>query len=448
MSSALTLRSASERPDVGEADPLARAVLDSLSPVGLALGGLYIVLAPAHLVVLDEPIAATMAATALVSGLACLALGLHWRIYPPDQLRARPLLALLLGIALGNSAFHMALDPDPHQTTNFALIAIGSGCLVLSHRWLASLLTVNALCWAWLASFAPPAADWGHFLAFLLMANGLAVAIHLVRLWNLKGLADAAAESRGAEAALRAQQEQLHHAARLGTLGELAAALAHELRQPLAAIVNYARGCSRRLDAPPPIDVPALQEAQDEICQQAERASEILGALWSFARKGEPKREWVDLDHVVRDVLRLVEAEMHEHDVLVRWQADAAGTWVHADAIQVTQVLVNLVRNGIEAVAESPGGERALSIETRIAGAGSVEVAVRDTGAGLAADLREQLFEPFTTTKPHGLGLGLSISRRIVEAQGGTIGVEPNQGGGSVFRFTLPGRQGGPAHGP
>jgi signal transduction histidine kinase len=238
------------------------------------------------------------------------------------------------------------------------------------------------------------------------------------------------------EAQARQHQDEVAHAARLTTLGGMAAGLAHELNQPLSAIVSYARGCARRLETGE-IPKAALLEVLEEISAQGLRAGEVLRRIRDFLR-GESRRESVDLNDVVRRALRFAEAEARREDVRIELGLSAEPLRIEVDPIQIEQVILNLVQNGFEVMASNNGAERALAIGTRRLAGDVVEVSVRDTGAGMASDVAERLFDPFFTTKPDGLGLGLSISRTIVEAHGGRLWATPTPGArGTVFRFTL-----------
>jgi len=238
------------------------------------------------------------------------------------------------------------------------------------------------------------------------------------------------------ETQARQHQAEVAHAARLTTLGGMAAGLAHELNQPLAAVVSYARGCARRLESGE-IPKAALLEVLEEISAQALRAGEVLRRIRDFLR-GESHRESVDLNDVVRRALRFAEAEARRADVKIELGLSPEPLRLEVDPIQIEQVILNLVQNGFEVMASNNGTERVLAIGTRRLSGDTVEVSVRDTGAGVPTDVAARLFDPFFTTKPDGLGLGLSISRTIVEAHGGRLWATPTPGArGTVFRFTL-----------
>ena len=239
-----------------------------------------------------------------------------------------------------------------------------------------------------------------------------------------------------AKAALQRRDAELAHLLRVSAMGEMAAQLAHELTQPLGAIANYAAGCRRRMEAMP--GQPAeLIAAVDRIGREALRAGEIIRRLREFVRKAEPRRAPVDVNAVVREVAELVDGEARERGVAVDLSLQPDLPAVEGDAVEIEQVLINLARNALEAMLESPGSTPTLTVETHLHDAATVEVLVRDTGPGLANGAAV-IFEPFHTTKPGGLGMGLAISKTIVEAHGGTLVAAPNPIRGATFRFTLP----------
>jgi two-component system sensor kinase FixL len=243
-------------------------------------------------------------------------------------------------------------------------------------------------------------------------------------------------ERKRIEAEARQRQEQLSYLARLSTMGEMAAGLAHELNQPLAAITNYAKGCARRIagGAGQPAEIVA---ALDKIAAQAMRAGDIIRRLRSLLRKGEVRRELVDVNELVREVAHFLNAEVRGHAVRLELDLAPELPQICVDTIQVEQVLVNLVRNGLEALSGVEGQEREMLLQTS-GTADTLEVAVSDNGAGLSAEIAEKMFDPLFSTKSGSLGMGLSISRSIVDAHGGRLWATANPAGGTTFRFTLP----------
>jgi len=246
-----------------------------------------------------------------------------------------------------------------------------------------------------------------------------------------------------AERELRARQHQVSiaHAARLSTLGGMAAGLAHEIDQPLSAIVAYASGSARRI-RDGDIGVPALLEVVDSIADEALRAGEILRRIRDFVRHGEVTRSRADLNTLVREAAHFAEVEARDLGIALRLALAPEPLAVEVDGIQVEQVILNLVRNGFEAMPDEDGAPREVSIETRSGDDGAVQLVVRDTGTGIPQAVAGRLFEPFFTTKRDGLGLGLPVSRSIVEAHGGRVWVSQNGARGAAFHIALPAARG------
>jgi PAS domain S-box-containing protein len=238
------------------------------------------------------------------------------------------------------------------------------------------------------------------------------------------------------ETAMRAHLDQLAHVLRLGTMGQLASGMAHELNQPLAAIMNYVRACERGLVAGR-IDTESVLTAVRAIGAQATRAADVIKALRALV-KAESSRERGDLSTLVRAALRLLESEASRKGIRICFDAGDESVPVYVDVIQVQQVILNLVQNAFDAIDASGAEARVVYVSIRPAGAGVVEVSVRDTGPGVAHGKEDVVFEDFYTTKPQGLGLGLSISHSLIEAHGGRLWLDRNGGTGACFRFTLP----------
>jgi C4-dicarboxylate-specific signal transduction histidine kinase len=243
-------------------------------------------------------------------------------------------------------------------------------------------------------------------------------------------------EARKAQEALHEAQVQLAHASRVATLGEMSASIAHEVNQPLAAIVANAGAGVRWLTRAPP----EIGEALGTIAQiigEAERASSVVQRIRALAKKADPEMSRLDINRLIDDVLMLVRREALGHRVSLRLDRACGLPLVHGDRVQLQQVIINLVINGIQAMATVADRARTLVIRTQQHDAGAVRVAVRDAGVGVACEDLDRLFGAFYTTKPDGMGMGLSISRSIIEAHGGRIWATRNDGPGMTFQFTV-----------
>jgi len=239
------------------------------------------------------------------------------------------------------------------------------------------------------------------------------------------------------EKRLRDLQAELVHIARFTAMGEMASTLAHELNQPLTAIASYLNGCRRLLAASHDPQAEILSHAVERAADQALRAGEIIRRLRGFVRRGETERAATNLTVLIEEACALALLGAREHGVRVNFAFDNRERWVLVDKIQIQQVVLNLVRNAVEAMQDS--AFRELTISTAVLKTDSVIVCVADTGPGISEAVAAQLFQPFVTTKRHGMGVGLSISRTIVEAHGGHLWMEPNPAGGTMFLFTIKG---------
>ncbi len=240
---------------------------------------------------------------------------------------------------------------------------------------------------------------------------------------------------------------EVAHVSRLSTMGELATEIAHELNQPLTAIASYSDACMRMIKAGT-AELDEISEALEEITAQSERAGTIIRRLRSFVGKQESQYLPLDINELVREVLQLVQVEARWHEVDISLDLGESISPVFADKILIEQVILNLVRNGIDAMNDNQNQACRLTIRTTMPSSAFIEVAVQDTGSGLEAETLDQIFEPFYTTKSSGMGMGLNISRSIIEAHSGHLGATSNPEGGSTFRFVLPtDREGESQHG-
>ncbi len=273
--------------------------------------------------------------------------------------------------------------------------------------------------WTWLA------------LIFVLVLSLVAMVLHV---WRVNRRLDL---SRRYLERARTLEAQFAHAGRVAAIGEMGTVLAHELNQPLAAIVNYAKGCIRRL-ASDEMSPKELATILDRIAAEGNRSAEILRRLRDFIGKRKALHAPADANRIVREATDLAELEARQKAVKLRLELSDGIAPVIADPVQIEQVVLNLVHNAIEAIDNAKWQQREVIVQTQQNPRKGVDVTVRDTGPGLPANGVERMFEPFVSTKPGGMGLGLSISRSIVEAHGGRLRAIPGPGGGATFSFTLP----------
>ena len=227
------------------------------------------------------------------------------------------------------------------------------------------------------------------------------------------------------------------HISRLSTIGELASGISHELNQPLCAILTHTNVCLRTIKTGIK-DTDRFTKNLETIASQTKFAGEIIRRIRGFARKRRSHRTIVDINEVISEVSGFMESDIRHNGIELKLKPAETTPMVLADSVQLKQVLMNLVRNAIEAMENIDAQERRLTIHTSLASGDMLEVAVSDTGVGLLPEASGRMFESFFSTKPNGLGIGLSISRSIIEAHGGTLSAHANTDGGSRFKFTLP----------
>jgi PAS domain S-box-containing protein len=254
---------------------------------------------------------------------------------------------------------------------------------------------------------------------------------------DIEDLKRAEEELRQREVYLREAQAELAHVNRVTTTGQLAASIAHEVAQPVAASVTNANAALRWLAAEPP-DLDETRLALSRIVRDGRRASDILGRIRALVRKAPPRKDQLDINEMITEVLALTRAELRRNRISARTELASALEPIHGDRVQLQQVLLNLILNAIEAMSGAEEGLRNLLITTEEGDANTVRVSVRDTGPGLPPEAHARLFEAFYTTKSSGMGMGLSICRSIVEAHGGRVWATANEPRGAVFQFTLP----------
>ena len=243
-------------------------------------------------------------------------------------------------------------------------------------------------------------------------------------------------ERKRAEEAFRTAQMELAHVTRMATVGEMTASIAHEINQPLGALINNAGACLAWLDA---AKLKEVRNSVELVMDDAQRATEIISRIRALVRKAPPQKDWLDINQVIREVIGLAQSEVQRSHVTLEMRLADDVSLVFADRIQLQQVMLNLMMNAIDAM-NQVSGPRELLISSKADGEGVV-VVVRDSGAGLDSTTLERLFEPFYTTKPQGMGMGLAICRSITEAHGGRLWATTNPDRGASFHFSVPTRE-------
>ena len=245
-------------------------------------------------------------------------------------------------------------------------------------------------------------------------------------------------DRRNAEERAQRHLSDLARVGRITSMGEMASGLAHELNQPLAAIVNHASACLRRLRTAPS-KIESVVESLEAINEQGQRAGQIIRTVRELVSRTGPTKTLVDINEIVRMMVLLITPEATRHDVRIAMKLALDTGAIYASKIELEQVVFNLIRNAVEAIG-NPGAaaQASVSVSTMRGQDGGIEVAVEDCGCGIDVDDIDKLFDPFFTTKIDGIGMGLSISRSVIEAHGGRISVRPNAGKGVTFTFTVP----------
>ena len=301
------------------------------------------------------------------------------------------------------------------------------------HAWPRHVLRISGICVV-LTLFGFLFSNWGHLvdasagrcavsLAAIAITGYLAHTNHIAneRLWQQ-------------EETLRESRNQLAHAARVSTLGELAASIAHEVNQPLAAISANGSAALRWLNRPQP-ELEEVRIAIGRIQADTARASEVITRIRALARRSDPEQQALDLNDVARESAALVRRELKSHKVTLRLALAPGLPPVLGDRVQLQQVIINLLMNGMQAMDSQGGG--GLELATQACAEGGVQLSVADTGPGIASENLGRLFDPFFSTKPDGMGMGLAISRSIIDSHGGRIAATSN-GSGAVLQCTLP----------
>jgi len=312
--------------------------------------------------------------------------------------------------AFGYLMLIMALALTSEFIGSVVLCIVAAGCL--TYFYAPSLLSFRL-------DELEGAATIAAFLAISFFVNGLIIQ----RKWT--------------EAKLLKAQAELAHVTRVTTLGELSASIAHEVNQPLAAVVTNAEACVRWLDRGTP-DLVEARGAAERIIKDGKRASEVIQRIRALSKKADPVKARLDVNNVINETIILVQREVFTHRVSLRTELAPGLPVVRGDRIQLQQVLINLVINGVEAMQPVTDRRRELVIRSRQHEAHQVLVTVKDCGVGFSTENAHKLFNAFFTTKSSGTGMGLSICRSIIEAHGGRLSASGNVGPGATFQFTLP----------
>ena len=242
---------------------------------------------------------------------------------------------------------------------------------------------------------------------------------------------------RQREMLLRTAQTELAHVSRVTTMGELTASIAHEVLQPISAIKGNVRSALEWLANDPP-NLDNVRACLNRITRDNQRAAEVVGRVRALAKGSPPSKTWLDLGSTIHEALALIDREARQHHIAIETELSSGLPSVHGDRVQLEQVILNLALNAFDAMKSTADRPRRLTIKSVADDSGAVLITVQDSGSGIDRQTFEHLFEPFYTTKHHGMGIGLRISRSIIEAHGGRLWAEPNSGSGATFHFMLP----------
>jgi C4-dicarboxylate-specific signal transduction histidine kinase len=362
----------------------------------------------------------------------------------------------------------MVRDPIRRYTLAAAFVSLAFVCTLFLQRFFPYpflfLFFAAVMCSAWFGGagaglfavlvstlivayfFVPPYRSWAitptaisYFVAFI--ASALVVSwLSSARRKTDEELREARdqLEIRVAErtAALMRTQSEVARLSRVLSMGELTASIAHEISQPLTAVVTHGQACLEWLSGSPP-NLEKARQTTERIVREGTRAGVVIDRVRALFRKEAPVKDWTDLNGVIQELTGFLRNEATARRVSMQTQLSPALPHVMADRVQLQQVVMNLILNGMDAMSGTGDGERDLLIRSQKEGGDQVLIAVEDSGSGLAPETAAKIFEPFFTTKPHGIGVGLSISRSIIESHRGRLWASPRPGGGTVFQFTL-----------
>lgn len=452
---------------------LNRSTLDSLKPIALTGGTVYLA---ASITIYFFPVEEHwLPVFLLLMGLAFLGLFVALNQWEVPVRLANLLIAMIAAAGICTCTLMMWLFPEPRQTTNFMLLVIAAGALILSTQWLAVIIATCCLIWLNLAWGAPQSALWVHYGFSLFVAVILAATIHFVRRRTLRRLEihrimdqvrkdrleiallvvrlheeeirllneqleqrvlQRTAELHSSEERNRTLLSELNHVARVTTMGELAASIAHEVNQPLCAIINNASFCRRWLEKPTD-DFSEMREAISDINESGKRASEVIARVRKMFSKSDTEPAEIEVNEIILQVIALMRNEAQKRNVRLQTELGASLPTIWGDKIQLQQVILNLILNGFDAMNDIARSERELLIRSSFRQPAELLIEVSDTGHGIDAENLKQIFDAFYSTKPGGMGMGLSICQTIVRAHGGKLWAANSQHG-AKFQFTLP----------
>lgn len=452
---------------------LNRSTRESLEPITLTGGIVYLA---ASATIYFFPMGENwIVGFLLVMGVALLILFLALRQREISAEWANFWIAMIGVAGLFSCALLMWQIPDPRHTTSFMLLTIAAGALVLSTQWLFVVIVLTCLTWLALARNSPASPLWVHYGFALFVSILLATTIHFVRVRALRRLEihrildqarkdrleiallvvrlheeeirmlneqleqrvlERTAELRSSEERNRTLLNELNHVARVTTMGELAASIAHEVNQPLCAIINNASFCRRWLEKPS-ADFSEVRDAINDIGESGKHASEVIARVRNLFSKSDTETAEIEINEIILQVIALMRNEAQKRHVRIKTELSESLPTIRGDKIQLQQVILNLILNGFDAMNDVAKSERELLIQSQLRQSCELLIEVSDTGHGIDPQHLKRIFDAFYSTKPGGMGMGLSICQTIIRTHGGKLWAANGQRG-AKFQFTLP----------